>query len=111
MHLAQQRVTAAFASKNRSIFSKFRADLLRSVAGVRGLDEQVQHTLALVNLTPHALYARRYAGRRHLESQSCSLIAALRDASRLLSRVQQKSGWTAAPRGSRTDKRMCARRT
>ncbi|MFL6694614.1 MAG: ABC transporter permease subunit [Ramlibacter sp.] len=49
---------------------KFRLDLLRSVSSVRGLDEQVQHTLALVNLTHRAdapVSELAYGEKRRLE--------------------------------------------
>ncbi|MES3001778.1 MAG: branched-chain amino acid ABC transporter ATP-binding protein/permease [Pseudomonadota bacterium] len=49
---------------------KFRLDLLRSLSGIRGLREQVDHTLALVNLTARAdapVSQLAYGEKRRLE--------------------------------------------
>ena len=62
----QNVVIAALAE----LRGKFRLDLLRSVSSVRGLDEQVQHTLALVNLAHRAdapVSELAYGEKRRLE--------------------------------------------
>jgi branched-chain amino acid transport system permease protein len=63
----RQNLTIAALAELRG---KFRLDLFRTLAGVKGLTEQVEHTLALVNLTRRAdtpVSALAYGEKRRLE--------------------------------------------
>jgi branched-chain amino acid transport system permease protein len=63
----RQNLTIAALAELRG---KFRLDLFRTLAGVKGLTEQVEHTLALVNLTRRAdtpLSELAYGEKRRLE--------------------------------------------
>ncbi|WP_298875475.1 branched-chain amino acid ABC transporter ATP-binding protein/permease [uncultured Bradyrhizobium sp.] len=63
----RQNLTIAALAELRG---KFRLDLFRSLAGVKGLTEQVEHTLALVNLTRRAdtpVSELAYGEKRRLE--------------------------------------------
>ncbi|QQO33950.1 branched-chain amino acid ABC transporter ATP-binding protein/permease [Bradyrhizobium diazoefficiens] len=63
----RQNLTIAALAELRG---KFRLDLFRSLSGVRGLTEQVEHTLALVNLTLRAdtpVSELAYGEKRRLE--------------------------------------------
>ncbi|MET4802067.1 branched-chain amino acid ABC transporter ATP-binding protein/permease [Bradyrhizobium sp. LB11.1] len=63
----RQNLTIAALAELRG---KFRLDLFRTLAGVKGLTEQVEHTLALVNLTRRAdtpVSELAYGEKRRLE--------------------------------------------
>ncbi|SFJ02803.1 branched-chain amino acid ABC transporter ATP-binding protein/permease [Bradyrhizobium sp. Gha] len=63
----RQNLTIAALAELRG---KFRLDLFRSLSGVKGLTEQVEHTLALVNLTRRAdtqVAELAYGEKRRLE--------------------------------------------
>lgn len=63
----RQNLTIAALAELRG---KFRLDLFRSLSGVKGLTEQVEHTLALVNLTRRAgtpVSELAYGEKRRLE--------------------------------------------